>query len=740
MKKFLLCVLLSYVLMFSAFADTDDYGYYDYNLDGEVNVLDVLSLMRYELEYDEDSHSLLRSLRVLKAASVCETLAATIVSVDSQNENVLISTEKQTNVSVPFSMLDAKEYTEDALDSLPVTVSMDISAKKVYAVLLGKQPDAPDNSNSKPISIKQLNLTSESHSHATDDIETASLERNYRESLELTSESTGYFRYDYAYYPRIKKVKDDLYLLLSMYGQIGTTLYYCTSADAVNWSEPSFLYRSIDGDLTYSGGSLDGVVDKYCAVNADAVVLDNGDIMCVYYMRPNKSQGRIEYPDLSGIFVVRGTVGEDNKITFGEHKKVYTGTGWEPFIRQRDDGRIEIYWTSDTYYMRKYGWDDNHRASCSAMIWSDDNGESWTPDVRAGDDNYYQGFGVFSQYLGTKAHTANPSLGQLPWFCAQMPSATGLYNGKTLLAAEVKTLSPTKFTIAFHTSGENGEWKENLQNGATTANSSYEDNIIGAGPYLATFPSGEVYLTYHNNSTKKFFGRLVSPDGSTVSKTEFSTAPSGYGMWSSCEIVSSHEVITAAQKLDADTDVSGIVLEHSYLNHRVNSNKFAVKVDGYTNEWGINTDALFVGSDSQAQSSVQIAYDKSSIYFLISVFDNMLTNEDKSVLYVSDENGTCYTVTVFADGSYTVCDYNGKISANGNGVCNVFGTVDNNSDVDEGALFEISVSRDALGLALATEFSFAHSLVNADGGEAVVDTYNSFDKYEYSLWPKVVLQ
>ena len=740
MKKVLLCILFSCVLMLAVFADTDDYGYYDYNFDGQVNVSDVLSLVRHELEYDEDPLGLLRSIRILKAASVCETLAATIVSVDLQSESVLISTEKQTSISVPFSMLDVNEYDEDTLDSLPATVSIDTSAKKVYAVLLGKHPDVPSNANSKPFSIKQLNSISENNSHVADDIETASLERNYRESLELTSESTGYFRYDYAYYPRIKKVKDDLYLLLSMYGQIGTTLYYCTSEDAINWSAPAFLYRSIDGDLTYSGGSLDGVVDKYCAVNADAVVLDNGDIMCVYFMRPNKSQGRIEYPELSGIFVVRGTVGEDNKITFGEHKKVYTGTGWEPFIRQRDDGRIEIYWTSDTYYMRKYGWDDDHRASCCAMIWSDDNGETWTPSVNAGDSNYYQGYGVFSQYLGTKLHTAQSSLGELPWFCAQMPAATRLYNGKTLLAAEVKTLSPTRFTIAFHTSGDNGEWNENLQNGATTVNSSYEDNIMGAGPYLATFPSGEVYLTYHNNSTKAFFGRLVSPDGSVVSQSEFSTVPSGYGMWSSCEVVSPHEVITAAQKLDTATDVSGIVLEHSYLNHRINVNEFVVNVDGYTNDWGINTDALFIGSDSQAQSSVQIAYDKSSIYFLISVLDNMLTSEDKTLLYVSAENGKCYIVTVFTDGSYNVSDYDGNVIADGKGVCNVFGTLDSNDDIDEGMLFEISVSKELLGLSYATEFSFAHSLVNADGGEAITDTYTSFDENEYSRWPKVVLQ
>lgn len=735
MKRTAIYLLFALMLTLFVNANTADYGYYDADLDGRVEVSDVLLTLDNGFKNPSDGEYLLHVLRVLKATVVTECVGATVVSVDYNCGTVLISTEKDTNISAPLSILGVYGESDEAnLDSMPLTVSVGTHDKKVYAALLGERP-AVEDANSKPISIKKLNTVAEEGSHAEDDIESAYLERSYRESLELTSASTGYFRYDYMYYPRIKKINDNLYLMLSMYGQIGTTLYYSTSEDCINWSAPAFLYRSIDGDLTYSGGSLDGVVDKFCAVNADATVLDNGDIFCVYFMRPNKTDGRIEYPDLSGIFAVRGTVGKDNKITWGEHKKVYTGTGWEPCVYQREDGRIEIYWTSDTYYMRKYGWDDNNRATCCAMIWSDDGGETFTPNVTAGDTNYYQGFGVFSQYLGTKVHTAQPSLGKLPWFGGQMPAVTGLYNGKTLIAAEVKTLSPTKFTIALNTSSDGGEWTENLQNGKTVEGSDVSDNFVGAGPYLATFPSGEVYLSYHNNSTKLFYGRMISPDGSYVSDREFLTVPSGYGMWASCDLISSHEVVTAAQKLDKETSVSGIAVEHSYLNHRINANKYAVEVDGYTNDWGINNDAFFVGSESQAQSSLQIAHDKDNLYFLISRFDNVITSTDCSVIKLS-LGGERYTVTVDVSGEYKVLNDNDEI-AEGSGVCNIYGSIDDESDSDEGLLIEVCIPRKYLGAESATALSLAYEIVNSDGDGKITDAFASDD---INTWPKVVLE
>lgn len=591
--------------------------------------------------------------------------------------------------------------------------------------------------------IKELNTVSMENSHVEEDYHTASLERNYRETLTLTSAKTGYSRYDMAYYPRIKKIKDDLYLMLFMYGQIGTHLYWCTSSDGVNWSSPEYLYYSVANSFTYEYGMLEGQKDKFCGVNADAVLLDNGELLCVYYLRPNKSDGRVNYPELGGLWTRRGTISADNTITWGEPQRIYTGGNWEPYIWQRDDGRIEVYFSCGAYYMRKYGYDADHRAGGVGMVWSDDGGYTWTPNIQPGDTNYYQPFMVFSQYVGRKEHTEVPAAGILPWFSAQMPVATRLYNGKTLLAAEVKTLDPIKFTIGMTVSADGGVWEEDLQNGATTNGSDYRENFTGAGPYLATFPSGEVYLAYHNDGTKLFYGRMISPDGEEYDYNEFVTVPDGYGMWTSCALVSAHEVITAAQKLDKETSVSGIIAEHAYLNHRTNAKKMTVTVDGDGKEWKNNTDAYFVGSQSQAQMTVQTAHDDENVYFLINRLDDYLTDGDSMEINIAIDTYRFYRVAVALDGTLSITYVaNGAEKhtfTGGTAVVKTYGTVGDNSDTDEGILAEIALPKTLVGLLGRTSFAVSPVLENQDGEGSTTDCLTGVGRVNASRWPAVVL-
>ncbi len=615
--------------------------------------------------------------------------------------------------------------------------------KKVFAIFFAALLALSAAAESHLLTVKDLNTVSEKNSHVEEDYTTASLERNYRESLTLSSATTGYSRYDMAYYPRIKKLKDDLYLMLFMYGQIGTHLYWCTSSDGVNWSAPEYLYYSVANSFTYEYGMLEGQKDKFCGVNADAVLLDNGEILCVYYLRPNKADGRVNYPELGGIWTRRGTIAADNTITWGEPQRIYTGGNWEPFIWQREDGRIEVYWSSGSYYMRKYGYDDDHRAGGIGMVWSDDGGYTWTPNVQAGDTNYYQPFMVFSQYVGRKTHTEAPEAGILPWYSAQMPAATRLYNGKTLLAAEVKTLDPIKFTIGMTVSADGGVWEEDLQDGATTNGSDFRENFTGAGPYLATFPSGEVYLAYHNDGQKRFYGRMIRPDGKEYDSFEFSTVPSGSGMWTCCELVSAHEVITMAQKLDKVTSISALVAEHAYLNHRTNAKKLSVTADGSAAEWKNNTDAYFVGSQSQAQMTVQTAHDKENLYFLVNRPDYYLTAEDSIAINIALDTFRFYRVDVDMDGAVTVTYVvNGTEKSSfaaGKAAVKVYGTVGDNNDTDEGALYEIAIPRSAVGMLGRDAFAISPVLYNRDAEGITTDTMTSVGGVDTSRWPRVVL-
>lgn len=595
--------------------------------------------------------------------------------------------------------------------------------------------------------IKELNTESANGSHANDYYQTASIEKSYRETVSLTDADHG--RYNKAYYPRIKKVKDDLYILFWHYSSTGAHIYYATSADGVNWDEPQILYRNnTDASVfTYTEGEHAGEEDRYIAVNPDAVVLDNGDILCTYYIRPNK--GYLFASDYNGLYLVRGTVGADNTITWGEHKKVYTGQGWEPFIWQRPDGRVEIYWTSIVAYVSMYGFDRDKRSTCTAMIWSDDNGETWTPKVEAGDTNHYQAYRVYNEYIGDKIPYGTNADGTpmyteaVPYFGGQMPAATRLYDGRTLLALEVQKLD-NDYDFSYAISDKDGNWKNLglLENGPENAKQSI---FKAAGPYLATFPSGEVYLTYH--WTKQHY-RMGAPDGSEFSPKVYAAAyeieagATGGNLWGSSALVSSHEVITATQLKFGDTGNFGIQLVHSYLNHRTDAKAMTPTVDAVADDWTANTDAYFIGSESQAQMTVQTAHDADNLYFLISRLDKYLTEKDTVSVNVGVGLAEFYTVTVDAKGNCTLTHFaNGVTTAvsGAKAATQVVGTVGNNEDNDEGYLVEISVPKSALGLTGAASFYIRPELVNADGNGMFRDTLTGVSSVSTALWPEVKL-
>jgi hypothetical protein len=96
--------------------------------------------------------------------------------------------------------------------------------------------------------------------------------------------------------------------------------------------------------------------------------------------------------------------------------------------------------------------------------------------------------------------------------------------------------------LTFATSGEGGEWKDLalLEDGYELANA--HGLPRGTAPYVSTFPSGEIYLTYGRESIPR--GRMISPDGTVVSDYEFLPTPGVKANWGAHEIVESHKVLT----------------------------------------------------------------------------------------------------------------------------------------------------------------------------------------------------
>ncbi len=588
--------------------------------------------------------------------------------------------------------------------------------------------------------IAELNTKGTDGDHADDDYNAASVEADFRTKAELTAAKTGYYRYENAWYPRVKKVRDDLYLLLYHYGELGLHMYYATSRDGVNWNEPQALYRGQDHMLTYTepakngDTSLVGKTENYAAVNPDAVVLQSGEILCVFAERA--PSGYRIYADLCGLFLLRGKVTAAGGIEWSQPTKIYAGQVWEPGIQQRSDGTVEVYFTQIAPYIDLYGFDIEKRSGGVGLIVSKDNGYSWTPNIQAGDTNHYRATTVVQTALGNKVGSDGVSR---PYFGGQMPVPVELYNGKTLLVYEIQDLN-LKFWGSYATSGENGVWRAlDLEE---VGPETLSETVYSVGsPYVTRFASGETYMVY--NKGARLYGRLGKPDGTAFANKDFQTMEA-VGIWGSAEPVGSHAVIVSNQHKTADGN-SGLMLVREYLNHRINAPRAKVTVDGYTNDWDDieNTDALFVGSESQAQMTLRAAHDDENVYFLLSRSDDFLQDGDTMTVCIAAGAAADYRITVGVDGIRSIEHYvNGakqQTLTGGTAAVKVLGTVGNNDDRDEGYVAEIAIPKALVGLVGAKSFKVRPALVNVDGSGSIADTLTGVSAFSTSLWPTIVL-
>ena len=192
-------------------------------------------------------------------------------------------------------------------------------------------------------------------------------------------------------------------------------------------------------------------------------------------------------------------------------------------------------------------------------------------------------------------------------------------------------------------------------------------------------------------------------------------------------------------------DKRGVKIVRSYLNHRINAPKTAVTVDGYTNDWDNieNTDALFVGSESQAQITLRAAHDDENVYFLVSRLDDFMTSSDAVMVCIGAGETADYRVVVGVDGSVSIDHYSAGAKQSsitgGTAVVKVLGTLNNNEDTDEGCVYEIAVPKSAVGLTGAKSFKVRPVLTNKDSNNVILDTLTGVTAYSTALWPDIVL-
>lgn len=186
-----------------------------------------------------------------------------------------------------------------------------------------------DASSALP-TIAELNTNSANGDHAEDDMMRVSLEPDFRSSTELTYAATGYSWFDEMNYPRIKQWKEDLYVLLFSTSRTGNQICYTTSTDGRIWAAPVSVWTTSQHRY--------GIDDYYIASGLEACMLDNGEILYVFAVRPKFAY---KYDiDANGLYIMRGGIDADNELTFGTPQKIYTGQCWEPSILQRSDGTV----------------------------------------------------------------------------------------------------------------------------------------------------------------------------------------------------------------------------------------------------------------------------------------------------------------------------------------------------------------------------------------------------------------
>ena len=143
-------------------------------------------------------------------------------------------------------------------------------------------------------------------------------------------------------YSRIKRMANGEWLLLFQGYQIGSYIYYSISSDLRNWSYRKALFSAYN--VLHEQGS-----DHRRFSTADAVVLQNGDILVACSYRANKGYRN----DIDcGIMLRRS---RDNGKTWSDEQIIYRGANWEPYLLQLPDGRVHCYFTDSKPAIKNSG-------------------------------------------------------------------------------------------------------------------------------------------------------------------------------------------------------------------------------------------------------------------------------------------------------------------------------------------------------------------------------------------------
>ncbi len=541
----------------------------------------------------------------------------------------------------------------------------------------------------------------------------SSLELNYREYNQLSGRDLGGI--NCPYYPRVRQMKDGRYIMTYQSGRISWEVFCAFSDDGVRWKNSKKILATCD----YPNGYQDTML----FMTADLCVLDDGTVVVVSAFRGKSNYSKDV--NSNGLVIIKST---DNGATWSEKQIIYTGTCWEPYIMQTKSGEVQVYFTQTGHLLALHGWREDRRSSCVGLLRSNDRGITWT------EPKDYSAQIIMQQFIFNRDG--------YDYMCDQMPSAVELNNGKIALAAETYNAQNSyRLSVAYTTDN----WSRSLGFNEAGPTDRLNNFLKAAGPYLVQFRSGETVLSCHSSGMSTYIGSAEAKNFAN----KYDPFDGHKGHWASLFVDSAHSVIgtianTTAGEVNSPTSTT-LDVGRMYLNHAVYAKEQTPVIDGKTDEWDTNTDALFIGSDTQGQMSMRFAYDSDKIYILIERLDDYLTDSDQEGIYIPKDGNSYYLVKFGVNGIDSVQYNDGQRMQNAqlDGIewsMTLVGTV-GDKERDTGKILEIAIPRSVVSFADDGIMCFNAVLYNKDKSEKPVsDTFSNVDFTDRATWQRVYLK
>ena len=552
-------------------------------------------------------------------------------------------------------------------------------------------------------SIQELNADEGFLNSHANEWNNSLLEMNYRSFITLESPLLSAVN---ARYPRIKRLQDGSYLLIYQQGMSAHDVYYARSNNLSYWQNAEEqLFAKTDMNQYESD-----VPDRVLFSSADAIVLDNGDVLAFASFRLNK--GYRLNPLNNGIMMRRST---DNGRTWSAPEVIYRGTTWEPSALQLSSSELHLYFTDADPVTGNSG---------TALLRSTDRGETWTS---------------VGKIIRQKAGVAMDGSGQTI-FTDQMPVAIQLNDSERIAVAFESRFGRTgtsedRYHLGLAYTDDN--WAAGPPTGDEDGPADRQSNLFldEAAPYLRQFRSGETVLSCNINY---MFNMRIGDSRAWEFGQPMQAFP-GRGSWGSVELIDDHTLVGVfpeafTQTIDGvETDCTRIQLAKFVLNHRINATRFTPELVGSSKAWSHIQDALFIGSVSETQAVFRFAYDDENLYCLVERLDGNLSGSDGLDLLIQGGNATgdpfILKITPDAEKNGLVGD-----KAETQLAATVLGTFDGTEN-DRGYVLVVAIPLERLNVTM-DRVLFNAVLHDAAGD----DTFSGLTDSNYEKWLPVELK